>query len=75
MILRKQISIVGALAGLAYTIIGLITAYKGAPVQATTGGIIVQFFVFSLFTVPFGALIGLGIGFLAEGLVNLLKSK
>ena len=75
MILRKKFTIAGAIAGLAYTVIGLMTAYKNAPVSETTTGIIVQFFVFSLFTVPFAALIGMGFGFLAEAFVNLLKSK
>ena len=73
MVLRKKISLVGAAAGLAYAAFGLMAAYRHAPVNATQGEIVLQFFVFSLFTVPFGAMIGLGAGFLVEGLVNALR--
>jgi hypothetical protein len=75
MILRQKISIAGAIAGFFYTGIGLAGAYNNAPVTETTGTIIFQFFIFSIFTVPFCALIGMGIGFLVEGLINLIKSK
>ena len=63
----------GAAAGLAHTAFGLMAAYHHAPVSATPGEIALQFFVFSLFTVPFGAMIGLGAGFLVEGLINRLR--
>ena len=75
MILRQKISIAGAFFGLAYTAIGLIAAYKDPALTKTTGEVILQFFVFSIFTVPFSALIFLGLGFLAEGFINLIKSK
>jgi hypothetical protein len=66
---------VGAFFGLVYTGIGLFTAYMDPARSVTTGGMILQFFVFSLFTVPFCALIFLGLGFLVEGFFSLLKSK
>ena len=68
--MRKTFSIAGALAGLVYSGCGVWTAYRHG--AESTGGarIIMEFLVFSVFTAPLGAAIGLGIGLLIDGLLK-----
>jgi len=75
MILRQKFAIGGAAAGVAYTAFGLYAAYWDGSVPTTKGEIALQFFVFSIFTVPFAAMIGFGIGLIAEGIAHRLKSQ
>lgn len=67
--MRKFVSIAGAVAGLVYTAWRMAIAYS-EPHPEGIGTIVFQFFVFSIFTVPLGAAVGLGIGLLLDGLVK-----
>ena len=67
--MRKIVSIAGAVAGFAYTAWRMSIAYS-QPHPEGLGTIILQFCVFSLFTVPLAAAVGLGIGLLLDGLVR-----
>ena len=66
--MRKTLSITGAAAGIGYTAWGMAAAYRHASETVGAGRIIMEFLVFSVFTAPLGAAIGLGIGLLIDGL-------
>jgi len=76
MMLRKWCSIIGFLLGSVYTAIGMLGAYKmpNAP-AASTGELVMQFFIFWFFTGAFFAALGLGVGLLLEGLVRKVAGK
>jgi len=71
--IRKVCSIIFGLLGLIYTYIGMVGAYNTSSVTETPTMLVVQYLVFALFVVPFLGAIGLGFGFILEGLVNLIR--
>ncbi len=75
MLVRKIMLLAGAAAGLAHTVLGLVGVCLDAKGPLPVGALVAQFLVYSLFTIPFGAVIGLGFGLLAEGALKLFKSK
>ncbi len=69
--LPKYFSIAGAIAGLAYTFIGMGGAYRGIEVSgARLAG---EYLILSCFTAPLCGAIGFGFGCLAAGLVGLFR--
>lgn len=71
--IRTVCSIIFGLFGFVYTYIAMVGAYNTSDITETRTMLVVQFLVFSVFIVPFLAAIGLGVGFLLEGLVKLLR--
>ena len=69
----KICSIIFGLLGLFYTYIGMVGAYKTSPITETPTMLVVQYLVFSAFVVPFLGAIGLGFGFILEGLIKLIR--
>ena len=66
--MRKSFSIAGAVAGILYAAFGMWAAYRHGTESAGVARIIMEFLVFTVFTGPLGAAIGLGIGLLVDGL-------
>ena len=66
--MRKPFSIAGAIAGVFYAGAGMWAAYRHGAESAGPARIIMEFLVFTVFTAPLGAAIGLGIGLLVDGL-------
>lgn len=68
--IRKKISLAGAVIGLFYAFIGVAGAYYDPSLTGTPGRLAVEFLVISAFTTPLGGMIGLGFGLLIEALVQ-----
>ena len=66
--MRKAFSLAGAVAGVVYAGIGVLGAYRNGPEIAGAARILMEFFVFSVFTAPLGAAIGLGLGLAFDAL-------
>lgn len=75
MMIRKKISLLGAVVGLFYAFIGVAGAYYDPSLTGTPGRLAIEFLVISMFTAPLGGMIGLGFGFLVEGLVQTLFKR
>lgn len=66
--IRNITCLLGALFGAAYTVYGIYGAYHSSDVVQTEGMKLFEGLVLCIFTIPFGAGLGLGVGLLLEGL-------
>ena len=73
--IRNITSLAGAAFGIAYTAYGMYGAYRTSEVVQTESMKLLEGLVLCAFTVPFGAVIGLGLGLLLEGLVSSVKGS
>lgn len=68
--IRKKVSLAGAVVGLVYAFMGVAGAYYDPSLTGTPTRLAMEFLVISAFTAPLGGMIGLGFGLLIEGLIQ-----
>lgn len=71
--IRKRFILYGAAAGVLYTVLAMMASYTDGSRSIEVGRLLLEFTVFAFFTAQLGAVIGLGLGLLAEGLAGAFR--